>query len=117
MSLSVSHLRNRTRGITTAIAADDVDGDRLALWGDRLIVEIEEVTRAALEEVGGLPQGKLVVADGESAGGKGVFLAWSGVELELMVGNDRSNATLSILENTVIQGGHKASSGAALRRV
>lgn len=41
-----------------------------------------------MEEVGGAPQAELVVADGKSAGGNGVYLARSGVELELMVGHD-----------------------------
>ena len=82
-----------------------------------MIIEIEEVTRATLEEVGGAPQGKLVVADGKSAGGKGVYLAGSGVELELVVGYDGTNAALCVGENTVFQGSHKASIRTALREV
>lgn len=103
--------------IASGAAADDVDGNRLALQADGLIIEIEEVTRTTLEEVGGAPYCKLVVANGKSAGGKGVHLARSGVELELVVGYDGTNASLCISENTVFQSSNKASIRTALRKV
>ena len=117
LCLPISNLLDRTGSISTVVAADNIDGDRLALRGNGLIIEVEEVTRAALEEVGGVLQGELVVADGKSAGGQRVDLTRSGVELELVVGHDGSNAALGVGESTVFQGGHKASRGTALREV
>ena len=119
--MSISHLFSGTTATgttatgTTAVATEDVDGNRLALRGDRFVIEVEEITRAALEEVGGALQGELVVADGKSGGGKRVDLTRSGVELELMVGHDGSNATLCVGESTVFQGGYEGSIGSALR--
>lgn len=103
--LSVCLLGNRGTGRGACRARDDIDVDGQAVWGDALVVQVGEVSRSARVEDGRASLGgqSAVFADGEPIGGDGIRLSWGGVVLKLVVGNDISDTSLAVRQNTILQ--------------
>ncbi len=81
---------------------DNLDG--LALLGPRAVVQVVEVTRAALVEDGGGTDGQgAVLASGETSSVDGTSLGGRAVELELVVGDNGANAALAVGQDTILE--------------
>lgn len=101
--LTVGKLRSAATG-----AVDDLDVDRRALLGLGLIVEVVEGAGQALVESAVTLDGeRAVAADGESGGELGISLAGCWVELELVVGNDVTDASLGVGEDSILELDHE----------
>lgn len=97
---------------------DNLNG--LALSGPAAVVEVVEVTGAALVEDGGAAEGEgAVLAGGEASSVDGASLGRS-IELELVVGDNGTGAVLAVLEDGVLEAQDKglvAGAVALLRRL
>lgn len=87
---------------------EDIDVDWATLCGGVLVVEVVEGTAQALLEDSVWAKNKGVVgADSPAGVVDGTSLDWV-VELELPVGGDVTNASLGVLEDTVLEGEHQS---------
>ena len=105
LGLAVGELRSSALGRSGArAAADDLDGDLVALLAGGLVVQVVEVTAQALVESGLATKSKRAVgASGPASSVDGASLGRA-VELELVVGGDVTGAVLGVKEYTVLEG-------------
>lgn len=88
--------------LAAARHGDNLDG--LALLGPVAVVEVVEVTRAALVENGGRANGQgAVLAGRETSSVESTSLGGRAVELELVVGDDGADAALAVGQDTILE--------------
>jgi len=112
--LTIASLGSRCYRLARAgiVTLESVQTDWVALSSNALVVEVVESTRETLVEFSGATNGQGAVgADGETTSVDGTRLGWWTVELELTVVNDRTNSSLAVDEDTILDGEDESIAG------
>jgi hypothetical protein len=110
--LSITVL-SRPTSTSSARARDDCNDDCLARSASGCVVEVVEGARQALVKDSRATKSERTVVAGRPASViDRTSLGWRAVKLELMIGNDPTNASLGVGEDTTLQSSNKTSTRA-----